>query len=136
MAATIGLWSVSTWNFLPSRRKRKCLTAAYVPRSSLSKVLYLDSAGDSFLEKKASGRQSSPSSCCSTPPTWESEASVTKEMVALGAGWVRETELTRAFFAARKAAAAEGGHESDFGAPLSRSVRGRRIPATPGKKRR
>ena len=71
----------------------------------------------SFLEKKARGRQPPFSNCCRTPPTCESEASVTREMVALGAGCERLVAL--AILAASNAAAAGVDQARDFGEPVS-----------------
>ena len=102
-----------------------------MPSSSLSKVEYFTSVAVSFLEKKARGRQPPFSNCCRTPPTCESEASVTREMMALGAGWERLVALARAILAASNAAAAGVDQARDFGEPFSRSVRGCRVPATP-----
>ena len=51
--------------------------------SSRSNVLYFTSAGESFLEKKASG---APSEEARTAPTAVSDASVVKEMVSAGSG--------------------------------------------------
>ena len=82
-----GLWSVRTWNCWPSSRAWKCLMARYMANSSLSKVLYLLSAGFKFLEKYAMGRQS-PSMCCwRTAPTPESNPSVMMLVGAFGVGW-------------------------------------------------
>jgi hypothetical protein len=63
-------------------------------------VEYFASVGDSFRLKKARGRQLLPSNCCRTPPTCESDASVTREMVAFGAGCERDTALVSACLAA------------------------------------
>ncbi len=55
MAATSGLWSVRSWNCLPSNKNRKWRMVAKAASSSLSKVKYFASAGASFFEKKANG---------------------------------------------------------------------------------
>ncbi len=88
---TSGLWSVSRRNCRPSRRNLKCLTALNAASSSLSKVEYLVPAPDSFLDYNASGCQLPPASCCSTPPTCVSEASVARESMAFGAGCANGT---------------------------------------------
>jgi hypothetical protein len=99
-------------------------------------VEYFASVAVSFLEKKARGRQPPFSYCCRTPPTCESEASVTREMEAMAAGCERLVALRRATLAASKAVVAAGDQASVLGVPLSKSVRGCRVRATPGRKRR
>jgi hypothetical protein len=50
MAATSGLWSVRSWNCLPSNKKRKWRMVEKAANNSLSKVEYFTSAEASFFE--------------------------------------------------------------------------------------
>jgi hypothetical protein len=50
MAATSGLWSVRSWNCLPSNKKRKWRMVEKAANNSLSKVEYFASAEVSFFE--------------------------------------------------------------------------------------
>ncbi len=134
MAATSGLWSVRSWNCLPSNKNLKWRMVAKAASSSLSKVEYFASAGASFFEKKANGFQPLPTCCCRTPPTCESEALTERKSTAFGAGWQSGTAATRAALAATKAASA-GDQSRTLGDPFSKSVRGWRVRATAGRKR-
>jgi hypothetical protein len=67
---TRGLWSVSGQKRCPSRRNRKWRTRQKAASSRCRSLEYRVSAPYSFLEKKASGCQLPPASCCRTPPTW------------------------------------------------------------------
>ena len=78
-----GLWSVQIVKGRPSSMCRKCLTERKTARSSLSKALYLISAGLNFLEKKANGEPSEPAN---TAPTAVKEASVVSDKVSEGSG--------------------------------------------------
>src|SRR5450830_1372048 len=99
-AVTKGLWSVLRRKFRPSSRYRKWRMALKAANSSLSKVLYFSSAVDSFLLKKARGRQDPLSNCCKTPPTCVSEASTAKESNEFGLGCAKIVQSFNAAFAA------------------------------------
>ena len=71
--------------------------------NSRSKVLYLVSAGDNFLEKYESGVHCPLINCCRTAPTAISEASVLMLVGAFATGWFNRVAFDRAVFAAWKA---------------------------------
>jgi hypothetical protein len=62
-------------------------------------VEYRDSAGESFLEKKARGFQDPRNFWWRTAPTWESEASMAKERGAEGSGCLKGTAEAKEDFA-------------------------------------
>jgi hypothetical protein len=66
------------------------------------------------------------SSCCRTPPMWESDASTARERVAPGVGCESGTAATRAALTAENTSAAAADQSSDLGLPRSRSVSGLR----------
>src|SRR5450830_418974 len=116
------------------RKWRMALKAA---NSSLSKVLYFSSAEDNFLLKKARGLHEPLSICCSTPPTWLSEASTDSDRIASGRGWTSAEHFVRAALAATKAASASCDQRMDLGGgePRNKSVSGLTMRASPGIKR-
>ena len=110
--------------------------ARWTARSSRSKAEYLDWAEVSFWEKKARGRHEPLKRCCKTAPTCEAEASTARETSAEVLGKTRGVaEITEAL-EAEKAAESVGVHTRVLGEPIRASVRGRRTPAMPGRKRR
>ncbi len=62
--------------------------ARYTASNSWSKVLYLVSAGDNFLEKYESGVHCPLMNCCRTAPTAVFEASVMMLVGAFATGWL------------------------------------------------
>ena len=96
MASTRGIWSVKTSNGTASRKCLKWRMAAWTARSSLSNVEYLDSAGESFLLKKAMGAGPLFVICWRAAPMALSLASVTNCRQASLVGKERRTALEMA----------------------------------------
>jgi len=105
-------------------------------RSSLSKVEYRVSMADSFFEKNDNGLQPLLLICCITAPTCVDEASTARDTLAEAEGCARDVAEASAALADRNDCSKESVHTSFLGLPLRASVRGRSVPAIPGKKRR
>jgi len=63
-------------------------------------------------------------------------ASTANETEAVEEGWTNGAAAASADLAARNAASNEEDHSRDLGEPARASVRGLRVPAIPGRKRR
>ena len=81
---TRGLWSVSTWNVMPTRKSEKCLHAHVIAKASFSICAYLFSVSVSALEIYATGLRW-PSSCLwsSTAPSPNDDVSAETTVSAL-----------------------------------------------------
>ncbi len=131
-AVTSGLWSVSSRKRRPSSKNRKWRTVLKAASSFPVECGIPGATPTAFLRKKRVA-DSSPASCCRTPRTWVSEASVSRESTAFGAGCVSGAVAASAPLAAWKAAA--GGHTSVLESPQRESVRGSKVRVIPGRKR-
>jgi len=64
---------------------------------------------------------------------WEEEASTAREICAEEEGWTRGVADAKADLAAWKAATISPDQSNVLGLPRRESVRGRKMPATPGR---
>jgi len=131
MAKVSGKWSVRRRKLRPSKTYRKCRMAAKAAQSSRANVEYFDSGEDNFLLKKARGNHKPLVSCCNTPPTWVSEASTAREMVAPGVGCTSLVQDANAALPAMKAALADSDQTNVLGFPRIKYVKGYKVTEIP-----
>ena len=125
--------------FLPSMASLNRLAAVYIASNSRSYALYFRCAEFKGLVKKPNGCQVSFARCCNAAPIAKSDASTARLMGAPGIGCANIVALARARFDSLKLVLASSDQIMGmlpFFAPYSKSLRGCKILAAPGMKRR
>lgn len=123
-----GLGSLNKTNCLILSRNQKLWRAEYSANSSLPNAKYLDSAGESLLEKKARGAHEPATSCWRTAPTWDQAELMDREILAVGSWCTGVGTSERMDFGAAKAWFIQ---DKAWSFPFKASVKGKSKPGAP-----